>query len=102
MIEDNIRYIRLPASITQVHNNLTNILKKTKADLRENIRLRKAVDRLLNHDSIKKVQEKPLVLEWLCDTCDPCDPCDRDRDQDHNKGQIQDQSQSRSQGLKQL
>ena len=41
--------------------------------MRDNIKIRDLVDRLLNHSKIKRIKEKPIVLQWLCDPCDPCD-----------------------------
>jgi replicative DNA helicase Mcm len=43
-------------------------------NLRNNIKLRNILDMLLNHSQVRKVNLKPVVLEWLCDPCDPCDP----------------------------
>jgi replicative DNA helicase Mcm len=42
--------------------------------LRDNIKLRSVYDMLLNHTNVRRIQEKPVVLQWLCDPCDPCDP----------------------------
>ena len=41
--------------------------------MRDNHKINDLYHRLLNHSNIKRVQEKPTVLQWLCDPCDPCD-----------------------------
>jgi replicative DNA helicase Mcm len=41
--------------------------------LRDNIKVRRVYDMLLNHTDVRRVQEKPVILQWLCDECDPCD-----------------------------
>jgi replicative DNA helicase Mcm len=47
--------------------------KEKSLKMRNNIKIRDLCDRLLNHSEIKRVQEKPVVLQWLCDPCDVCD-----------------------------
>jgi hypothetical protein len=43
---------------------------------------------LLNHGSIKQTQQKPIVLQWLCDPCNVCDPKTNFNDlNDDNKSQ---------------
>ena len=56
-------------------NKLISEYLGPKSKLRDNMKLRMIVDRLLNHDFIRQVQEKPLVLQWRsqCDICDVCD-----------------------------
>lgn len=41
--------------------------------LRDNIKVRGVYEMLLNHPNIRRVQEKPVVLQWRCDGCVPCD-----------------------------
>ena len=41
--------------------------------LRHNRKLRNVVDSLLNLRNVIRVQEKPVVLQFLCDSCDSCD-----------------------------
>ena len=41
--------------------------------LRDNIKLRSVYGMLRNHTNVNTIQEKPVVLQWLCDPCDPCD-----------------------------
>ena len=41
--------------------------------LRENIKVRKVMEMLMNHSKVKVVQTKPLVLQYICDACDTCD-----------------------------
>jgi DNA replicative helicase MCM subunit Mcm2 (Cdc46/Mcm family) len=47
--------------------------KEKSLKMRDNIKIRDLIDRLLNHSNIKRVQEKPAILQWLCDPCDLCD-----------------------------
>jgi replicative DNA helicase Mcm len=44
--------------------------------LRDNKRLRPVYEMLLNHTNVKRLQDKPVVLQWLCD---PRAPCDREK-----------------------
>lgn len=53
----------------QIHEYLGDKLK-----IRDNIKLRTIVDMLLQHSSIKQIQQNPMILQWLCDPCDACDP----------------------------
>ncbi len=46
---------------------------KEKSKMRNNIKIRDLYERLLNHSNIKRVQERPVVLQWLCDPYDVCD-----------------------------
>jgi hypothetical protein len=41
--------------------------------LRDNIKVRSVYEMLLNHTNVRRIQEKPTILQWLCDPCDPCD-----------------------------
>lgn len=41
--------------------------------VRDNMKVSNVYDMLLNNSKIKKIQDKPVVLQWLCDTCDPFD-----------------------------
>ena len=92
--------VQSPRDIT--YNAFLNILKQTKADLsvtelcriaceenkqvseylgnkfkiQDNIKLRTLVSMLLNHSSIKQIQQKPMILRWLneegdVDSCAP-------------------------------
>lgn len=48
--------------------------------IKNNRKLRDVYERLLNHSNIKKVQEKPIVLQWLeSGPGDPSDLCDKDK-----------------------
>jgi replicative DNA helicase Mcm len=57
--------------------------------IKNNRKVRDVYERLLNHSNIKKVQEKPIVLQWLDplstttiegpDLSDPSDVCDKDK-----------------------
>jgi DNA replicative helicase MCM subunit Mcm2 (Cdc46/Mcm family) len=62
--------------------------------IKNNRKVRDVYERLLNHSNIKKVQEKPIVLQWL-DTSstitiedpeagDPSDVCDKDKTTTYN------------------
>jgi hypothetical protein len=39
---------------------------------RENNKLRRVIDSLLNLRNVIRTQEKPVVLQFLCDGCDLC------------------------------
>jgi DNA replicative helicase MCM subunit Mcm2 (Cdc46/Mcm family) len=61
--------------------------------IKNNRKVRDVYERLLNHSNIKKVQEKPIVLQWLDplsttiegpDLSDPSDVCDKDKTTVHN------------------
>jgi hypothetical protein len=48
--------------------------------IKNNRKVRDVYETLLNHSKIKKVQEKPIVLQWLePDLGDPSDLCDKDK-----------------------
>jgi replicative DNA helicase Mcm len=55
--------------------------------IKNNRKVRDVYEQLLNHSNIKKVQEKPIVLQWLDpsttkidpDLSDPSDVCDKDK-----------------------
>lgn len=56
--------------------------------IKNNRKVRDVYERLLNHSNVKKVQEKPIVLQWLDssttkiedpDLSDPSDICDKDK-----------------------
>jgi replicative DNA helicase Mcm len=46
--------------------------------LRNNKKIRAIYQMLLNNTNLKRVQEKPVVLQWES-RCDPCDPCDHEK-----------------------
>jgi hypothetical protein len=41
--------------------------------IRDNIKLRSVVDMLLNHSSVKQMQQHPIVVQWLGDIGDVSD-----------------------------
>jgi replicative DNA helicase Mcm len=61
--------------------------------IKNNRKVRDVYERLLNHSKIKKIQEKPIVLQWLdtittiedLDLSDPSDVCDKDKTTTYNK-----------------
>lgn len=99
---ENVKVSLKPSEIT--FNTFLDILENTKAGIaleelcrmainedpqiaeylgsihtqRDNIKLRRMVDRILKSEKVKKTHEKPIVLQWFegKTVCDPCDPCD--------------------------
>ena len=48
-------------------------LRNKSLRLTDNRKVRTIYEMLLNHTEVKRVQEKPVVLQWLYDTHDTCD-----------------------------
>ena len=57
--------------------------------MRDNHKITDLYHRLLNHSNIKRVQEKPTVLQWLCDPCDLCDKDLEDKTKNNNNSEIE-------------
>ncbi len=78
---DILKQNKVAMSIDEIYrlaseeNKLISEYLGPKSKLRDNMKLRMIVDRLLNHDSVRQIQERPLVLQWRseCDICDVCD-----------------------------
>jgi hypothetical protein len=50
-----------------------------------NRKLRRVVESLLNLPNVIRTQEKPMVLQFLCDGCDMCDVYDSKKENNFNK-----------------
>jgi DNA replicative helicase MCM subunit Mcm2 (Cdc46/Mcm family) len=57
---------------------------KVSLQIKHNKKTRNIYDMLLNHSKIKKVGEKPTVLQWLSDPSDPSDHYNNDKKENNN------------------
>lgn len=57
--------------------------------MRDNHKITDLYHRILNHSNIKQVQEKPAVLQWLCDSCDVCDEDLEDKRKNNNNSKTE-------------
>jgi DNA replicative helicase MCM subunit Mcm2 (Cdc46/Mcm family) len=76
--------------VCENNEQLANYLEYNEKPLKikNNRKLRDVYERLLNHSNIKKVQERPIVLQWLePDPGDPSDLCDKDKSSFNNKNE---------------
>lgn len=53
--------------------------------IRENFKVRNIYKMLEENPNVKKMQEKPVVLQWFDVLCDVCDPCDVEKTKDSEK-----------------
>lgn len=62
--------------------------KEKPLKIKNNRKLRDVYERLLNHSNTKKVQERPIVLQWLeSNPGDPSDLCDKDKSSFNDKNE---------------
>ena len=67
---------KLIEKICQRNEHLSNYFRygKVSLQIKHNKKSRNVYDMLLNNSKIKKIGEKPTVLQWLSDPSDPSDP----------------------------
>jgi DNA replicative helicase MCM subunit Mcm2 (Cdc46/Mcm family) len=74
-----LRQTKAPLSVKELHKIACDENKQISQylgsvyNIRDNHKLRVVVDMLLNHGSIRQIQDKPIVIQWLSDTSDISD-----------------------------
>ena len=73
-----VTFQELIEKICQEKEQLANYFGygKVSLQIKHNKKTRNVYDLLLNNSKVKKVGEKPIVLQWLSDPSDPSDPSD--------------------------
>jgi DNA replicative helicase MCM subunit Mcm2 (Cdc46/Mcm family) len=96
-----LKQTRAPLSLKELHKLACDESKEVLNylgpifNIRDNHKLRSILDMLLNHDSIKQTQEKPIVLQWLGGASDASDASDTKTTCDDPTGEHENETTSR-------
>jgi replicative DNA helicase Mcm len=86
-IKSPIALEELLKNVCQKNNYIKNYFCFSNGNLRlsDNIKVRTVYEMLLNHSNVRRVQEKPVVLQWYSSECDVYDTYDSNKTTKPNK-----------------